>query len=342
MKKIIFFISLLIAFSGCSAIMHSIGESDINRGINIYQSRGLTTEGINYLASGLSNAPDSIIGIESFKRQYLELENQSENILRNKIYSERDINALKLYLLASEKYSILSGKIPQLTFNKEKYFSLKNKINTAFENYVLKDNLTNLNRKQKINKIFYYKSLLKYNQNYIIREKITKLEQEISINIVLTSSFRYRYNSSNFDIQNILISVADKYTNRDLGNYVYFRGYNSYNKYWSNNSYLVDMEFYNFETPILEISERKEGNGEKIIISQRKKLILSGEYRVIDSKTYGVVEIKPFRIEENYNIEMSKTQNTINFSNENDVIRKILEKKFTNIILYRLRDFRNF
>ncbi|MGL4308305.1 hypothetical protein [Cetobacterium sp. SF1] len=339
MKKKLWILPLFFLFFGCSAIMHRIGESDIEDGIAIYQKRGLTTDGFRELTSGLEYAPDSLRGIENLNIQYKQLLDQTNRLLKQKTYTVADLNALKLYLYGSDRYIALEKKIPQLSLDNNILYNNKIKIGKVFENYVLNQNYQGLSRRSKIDKIFYFKSLITYIPNNKIRQVITQLEQEVSINLYLTSNGRNGY--SPIDIQNILVGVADRYKNRDLGNYIYFKGYNYYNQYYGNNSYLVDVSFYRFETPLLELSERKEQIGNKIIISQKKKLILTGEYKVINPRTYKVIDVRPINIEQNYTVEMTKTDNTITFSNENDILRKILEDKFSDILLYNLKNIRN-
>ena len=340
MGKKLWILPLFFLFFSCSAITHRIGESNIEKGIAIYQKRGLTTDGFRELIDGLECAPDSLKGIESLNFQYSQLLEQTNRLLEQKTYTIADLNALKLYLYASDRYITLEKKVPQLSLNRNVLYNNKIKIAKVFEDYVLNQKFDGLSRQVKLEKIFYFKSLITHIPNSKIREVITKLEQEISINLYITSNSNNRYVP--VDIQNILIGVADRYKNKDLGNYIYFRGYNYFNQSYANNAYLVELSFYRFETPLLEISERKQNTGSKTIISQQKKLILTGEYKIINPKTYKVIEIKPINIENKYTLEMIKTDNTTTFSNEREILKKILEEKFRELMLYNLKNTKNF
>lgn len=335
MRKKIILIPIFFILFGCSAIMHSIGESDINKGMEIYRQRGLTTDGINYLTSGLQNAPNSILGIDSLKLQYMELNNSLDKIYKKTQYTRDDINRLKLYLFTSERYMELGKKIPQLYFDSNLYFNNKMKIQNIFEKYVIDDKIEIKNRQEKIGRITYYRSLVEYIQSYKIQEKIKKMEQEVTVNLVLQSSLRNNFYNPN--IQNTLLHVSERYKNKNIGNYIYLRGFSSYVNYFQNNVYIVEFEISNFDIVTLEMKEKDEIDGKKSFI-EKKKLMLWGQYKVIDPKLNRIIEIKPIKIDEKYEIKVEKGNNKISFSDENEIINKIMEKQFGDIILYKLKN----
>ncbi|MEG1365330.1 MAG: hypothetical protein RSC71_07190, partial [Cetobacterium sp.] len=82
-KKGIFYF-LLVFITGCSALMTSIGNSKVDDAINIYSTRGLTSDGTLQLISGLEYYPESQIGINQYRKQYLEITQLKNTIIKNK------------------------------------------------------------------------------------------------------------------------------------------------------------------------------------------------------------------------------------------------------------------
>ncbi|MEG0300736.1 MAG: hypothetical protein RSA57_01800 [Cetobacterium sp.] len=335
-KSSLFMILFILVFilSGCSAIMTSIGDSKINSSIKTYKNRGLTTDGMSELISGLEYSPNSIVGINEFKIQYQEITSIKNNILTKKNYTEADINALKLYLLTVEEFRKINSKIPTIKIDYNDFNNSKIKINQVFEKYVERDERFGLDRYQKIQRINYYSSLLKYLNNYTISSIIKDLENQVTINLYIGSSFRGFSQLDNL-MTNALISAADQNLNRNLGNYIFFRGYSYISKVSSNN-FFVSIDFTDIDIVTLE-SSVDENNGNKTFF-KRKKVFVSGVYKIYNNTPFP--SIKPFSFKDTYTIKTKQNDNSIYYDDERAILREVLENKFSDMIRYDIKNLR--
>ena len=337
MKKLKYFIIsfALLFFLGCSAIMTSIGNNKINNSINIYNSRGTTTDGTLELISGLDYAPDSQIGISQYKKQYLDITTTKNNILKNKYFSQRDINALNLYILTIEEFKKISPKIPEIKIDYNDFNKSKIKIKQIFEEFVLKDEKLYISRNQKIQNINYYKKINKYINSYVINSIILNLENDVTINLYIGSSFQ-SFSKLDYLVTNSLAHASDMNINRNLGNYIFFKGFTSFKADKSKN-YYIDFNFSNIYIRTLETKEEVKENN-KLFIA-RKKITISGYYKIYsqNSTSYN----KYFEFNENYSIKMKENNGTTLFDDEYDIVKNILENKFSNIIKFDLSNLIN-
>lgn len=328
--KYIFISFSFVLFLGCSAIMTSIGNNKITNAINTYNSRGTTTDGTLELISGLDYAPDSQLGVTQYQKQYLEITGIKNNILNNKNFSHQDINALNLYLLTIEEFEKIHSKVPNIKIDYNDFNRSKIKINKIFEEFVLKDEKLYISRNQKIQNINYYKRMNKYLNSYVINNVILNLENDVTVNLYISSSFR-SFSKLDYLVTNSLVHASDMNINRNLGNYVIFKGFKSYVTPNQKN-YYIDFNFSNVYIRTLETREEtKEDN--KIFIA-RKKITLSGYYKIYsqNSSSYN----KYFEFNETYSIRIKENNGTTLFDDEYDIIKNILEDKFSNLIRFDL------
>ncbi len=337
MKKYSFFKIALIFFSilfltSCSAIMTSIGNSKIDNSIKIYYSRGLTSEGTLDLISGLNYSPDSGVGIAQYQKQYSEITSIKNKLLQNKYFSKQNLNSLNLYLLTVEEFRKIHSKFPTVKIDYNDFNSSKLKITKIFEDFVLKDEKIYIQRNQKIQNINYYKTLNKYINSYVINSAIQSLERDVTINLYISSSFR-GFSKLDYLVTNALIHASDMNINRNLGNYTIFKGFSSSITPTSKN-YFIDFNFSNVYIRTLETREEiKDKN--KIFIAN-KRVTISGFYKIYspNRKTF----TKYFDFSENYTIRVRSYDHSTFYDDERDIIKDILEDKFSNIIRYDLNN----
>lgn len=337
MKKFKYFIVgfALLFFLGCSAIMTSIGNNKINNAINIYNSRGTTTDGTLELISGLDYAPDSQIGISQYQKQYLEIKNIKNNILKNKVFSHQDINALNLYLLTVEEFKKINPKISNVKIDYNDFNNSKIKIIKIFEDFVLKDEKLYISRNQKIQNINYYKKMNKYISSYVINSIISNLENDVTINLYIGSTFK-SFSKLDYLVTNSLIHASDMNINRNLGNYIIFRGFNSF-KNSNLKNYYIDFNFSNIYIRTLETKEEVKENNKLFIV--RKKITISGYYKIYSSNS--ISHNKYFEFNETYSVKIKENNETTLFDDEYDIVKNILEDKFSNIIKFDLDNLIN-
>lgn len=337
MKKFKYFIVgfALLFFLGCSAIITSIGNNKINNAINIYNSRGTTTDGTLELISGLDYAPDSQIGISQYQKQYLEITNIKNNILKNKVFSHQDINALNLYLLTVEEFKKINPKISNVKIDYNDFNNSKIKIIKIFEDFVLKDEKLYISRNQKIQNINYYKKMNKYINSYVINSIISNLENDVTINLYIGSTFK-SFSKLDYLVTNSLIHASDMNINRNLGNYIIFRGFNSF-KNSNLKNYYIDFNFSNIYIRTLETKEEVKENNKLFIV--RKKITISGYYKIYSSNS--ISHNKYFEFNETYSVKIKENNGTTLFDDEYDIVKNILEDKFSNIIKFDLDNLIN-
>ncbi|WP_448820265.1 hypothetical protein [Cetobacterium sp.] len=324
-----FFLTL---FFGCSAIMTSIGNNKISSAINIYNSHGITTDGTVKLISGLEYSPESQLGILQYQKQYFEITGIKNRILKNKYFTKQDLNTLNLYLLTVEEFKKIQSKFPTITVDYNDFNKSKVKITKIFEDFVLKDEKIYINRSQKIQNIDFYKKINTYINSYIINSAIFKLEGDVTVNLYINSSFR-GFSQLDYLLTDALRYAADMNINRNLGNYVIFRGFNSFPRLNSKN-YLIDFNFSNIYVRTLET---KEVTREKEkIFTTRKKVTVSGYYKIYTQSS--TPSTRHFEFNENYTLRMREYDSSTFYDDERDIIKKILEDKFSNVIRYDLNN----
>lgn len=329
-------ISFILSFLlGCSAIMTSIGNNKISNAINIYNSRGTTTDGTLELISGLEYSSESQIGISQYQKQYFEITNIKNNILKNKYFTKQDINALNLYLLTIEEFKKIQPKFPTIKIDYNDFNNSKVKITKIFEDFVLKDEKLYISRNQKIQNINFYKKINKYINSYIINSTISNLENDVTINLYVGSSFR-GFSQLDYLLTNSLMHASDMNINRNLGNYIIFRGFNSFSKPNLKN-YFIDFNFSNVYTRTLETKEEIKEKEKLFIV--RKKITVSGYYKIYNQNS--APHTKYFEFNENYTLKMREYNNSTFYDDERDILKNILEDKFSNIIRYDLDNLIN-
>ncbi|MGL4671025.1 hypothetical protein [Cetobacterium sp.] len=340
MKKYSFFKIALLSFtllllSSCSAIMTSIGNSKIDNALKIYYSRGLTSEGTSDLISGLDYVPDSGVGIAQYQKQYAEITSQKNRVLQNRYFSTQDINSLNLYLLTVEEFRKIHSKFPTVKIDYNDFNSSKLKITKIFEDFVLKDEKIYIPRNQKIQNINYYKILNKYVNSYIINSAITDLERDVTINLYVSSSFR-GFSRLDYLVTNSLVYASDMNRNRNLGDYVIFKGFSN-SIMPTSKDYFIDFNFSNVYIRTLET--REEVKDKNKIFVARKRVTISGFYKVYSPNKKTTT--KYFDFSENYTIRVRSYDHSTFYDDERDIIKDILEDKFSNIIRYDLNTFIN-
>lgn len=321
---------ILTLFLGCSAIRTSIGNNKISNSISTYNSRGTTTDGTLELIAGLEYVPESQAGIAQYQKQYFEITNIKNNILKNKYFTKHDIDTLNLYLLTVEEFRKIHSKFPTVKIDYNDFNSSKIKITKIFEDFVLKDEKLYINRNQKIQNLNFYIKINKYINSYVINSIILGLENDVTVNLYISSSFR-GFSKLDYLVTNSLIYASDMNTNRNLGNYIIFRGFNSFVNHNPKN-YFIDFNFSHIYTRVLEKEIERRGN-EKIFVV-RKKVTVSGYYKVHTQSS--VPYTKYFEFNENYTLRMREYNNSTFYDDERDILKNILENRFSSIIRYDL------
>ncbi|WP_163468444.1 hypothetical protein [Fusobacterium sp. IOR10] len=335
-KKLIISIILFSVFSGCTSLTTYVGEKRIESALKLYNLNGVTSSGIEKLASGLKYIPDSQIGIENFNKQAVEISREKDNILKKKFYSVYDMERLKTYITLNEEASKLKYKIKSIQFNSKDYISSRAKINKVFIDYVVNDskNLINLPRKIKIEKINYYKGLNSFINNNRVYNIISSLEFQVTKQVYLTSSFRH-YNHMNQIINESLIDFTSRNKNREIEKYVYLNGYRGIIPINTNN-YVVDMIFSECRTYSKDTTVEKKIDKE--IITEHKKLVIKGTYKLFDNNGGSFIKSKYFEIYKDYDVVMEKYKNKRIYKNEEKEIMKILRNEFNKIIIRDLKE----
>ncbi|MFA6877962.1 MAG: hypothetical protein WCQ76_03550 [Fusobacterium sp.] len=335
-KGLIISIILFSIFSGCTSLTAYIGGKRIESALKSYNLNGVTSSGIEKLASGLKYIPDSQIGIENFNKQSVEISKEKDSILKKNFYSSYDIEILKTYITLNEEASKLKYKIKDIEFNSKDYINSRAKISKVFIDYVINDskNLINLPRERKIEKINYYKYLNSFINNNRVYNIISSLELQVTKQVYLTSSFR-RYNRINQMVNDSLIDFTYRNQNVEIENYLYLNGYRGVIPININN-YVVDMIFSECRTYSKDTKVEKKIDKE--IIIEHKKLVIRGTYKLFDNNGGSFIKSKYFEISKNYNVVMEKYKNKRIYKNEEKEIRKILRNEFNKIIIRDLKD----
>ncbi|MFK4785941.1 hypothetical protein [Fusobacterium sp. MFO224] len=336
LNKIIVIIMTIITFSGCTSLTTYIGEKRIESGLQIYNSSGVTSYGVKKLASGLKYLPDSIVGVECFNKQSLEIIKEKDNILKKKYPSINDIERLKTYIILNEEAIKINSKVKNLKFDYSSYMSSRKKIDVIFEKYVVRDNKNSINlpRTKKIEKINYYKDLNTYINSSIIYDIIYSLENQVTKRVYLTSSFM-RYNYINSMVSEALFDFSAKNKNHEIEKYVYFDSYSEIPPRKSN-QYLVVMNFLECRTYSKGLIVEKKFDRE--IVTEHKELIIRGNYRLLTNDNINFSKSKHFKIQKNYDVITEKYKNRIIYGNVRKEIENILKDKFDKVIVNDLKD----
>ncbi|MGL5000300.1 MAG: hypothetical protein ACRC6J_01090 [Cetobacterium sp.] len=321
---------ILFFLTSCSAIIESIGNSKIDNSIKIYYSRGLTSEGTLDLIFGLDYYPESGVGIAQYEKQYAEITSQKNRILQNRYFSTQDINSLNLYLLTVEEFKKIHSKFPTIKIDYNDFNSSKLKITKIFEDFILKDENIYITRIQKIQNINYYKILRKYVNSYIINSSIDNLERDVTINLYISSSFR-GFSKLDYLVTNSLVYASDMNSNRNLGNYIIFKGFSN-SIVPSSKDYFIDFNFSNVY--IRTLDTREEVKDKNKIFIANKRVTISGFYKVYSPNRKTTT--KYFDFSENYTIRVRSYDHSTFYDDERDIIKDILEDKFSDIIRYDL------
>lgn len=336
-NRLIIMLMFLFVFNGCTSLMTYVGEKRIENGLQIYNSKGVTSYGVKKLASGLKYIPDSVAGIECFNKQSIEIAKEKDNILKKKYPSINDIERLKVYIVLNEEASKINYKVKNLKFDYNVYRNSRKKINKIFENYVIRDNRNSINlpRNRKIEKINYYRNLNYYMNSNKVYNIISSLETQVTKKVYLTSSFM-RYNYINSIVSEALYDFSSKNKGREIEKYVYF---DSYSKLIprNNNQYLVAMDFS--ECRAYSKGLEAEKKVDKEVITEHKELIIRGSYRLLTNNGGNFSRSKYFEIRKNYNVVTEKYENRMTYGNEREEIIKILNNKFNEIIIKDLKNF---
>ncbi|MGL5797621.1 MAG: hypothetical protein ACRCYT_05370 [Cetobacterium sp.] len=331
--KIYFLAFCIFIFTSCSAILTTIGNNKINNSINSYYSNGITPNGTLNLIAGLDLSPDSLIGINHYKKQYSEISELKNLILKKKVFLLQDINDLNLYLLTVEEFKKISLKLPTVKIDYNDYNFSKIIIKKIFEDFIYKNETKYFNRSQSIQNILYYKSLNNYINSSILQSIILNLENKVTINLYVSSSFR-GFSKLEYLVTNSFLKVADYNFNRNLGDYIIFKGYSDFISPNSNNSF-IDFNFSNIYTRTIETNIEK--NGENTIFIAKKRITLTGFYNIYSPNNS--VTKKYFEFSENYTLKVKKYDESIFYDDERDILKDILEDKFNNIIRHDLNEF---
>lgn len=175
----------------------------------------------------------------------------------------------------------------------------------------------------------------KYINSYIINSTISNLENDVTINLYVGSSFR-GFSQLDYLLTNSLMYASDMNINRNLGNYIIFRGFNSFLKPNFKN-YFIDFNFSNVYTRTLETKEEIKEKEKLFIV--RKKITISGYYKIYSQNS--APHTKYFEFSENYTLKMREYNNSTFYDDERDILKNILEDKFSNIIRYDLDNLIN-
>lgn len=334
-NKLIIAVVLLVVFNGCTSLTTYIGEKRIESGLKTYNSRGVTSFGIKKLASGLAYIPDSIIGVECFNKQTIEITKEKNNILKKKTLSIKDIERLKTYIVLSEEASKINFKVKDLKFNYNDYKNSRIKINKAFENYIVCDNRnsTNLPRNKKIEKISCYKSLNGYINSTKVYSIISSLETQVTKQVYLTTSFIH-YNHMNSLVNESLVNFVYRNKNHEIEKYIYLKGYTETIPK-NTKKYLVAMDFSECKAYSKGLITEKKVDKE--VITEHKELVVRGTYRLLINNGRDFSKSKDFEIRKNYNVITEKYKNRMIYGNEREEIMKILNNKFDRIIIRDLK-----
>ena len=342
MKKFLLF--FLIIFTGCTAIKQQIGQRDIKKGIASYQENGMKLENMDLILEGLKWYPDSIQGNDLLNQEYHKLKLITKNLISKPNIQKNDytinnniITNLITYILINEKYQKIIKENEKSIFhnsedfqlNRKEYFKEKQLFMPLLDSLISEENISHLNRTEKIEKLVSYKKLYKYAPTDNLSRKIKALEKEININLYFKIQASRGY--YNHDIMQLLNQKIDRYKNKDLGNYLFIGDTGGYNIVTLPNSYLVQIKISDFD-----YKTNKKEIVSKNAIYLKTKITIRGDIKVINILTGETLWTNT--IFENKNV-----QNEVgpNISKELEIsIERMLENTIEDVIHEQISRFR--
>lgn len=322
-KKIIkrlILIAFILQMIGCTTLDKYFGEKNIDKATNIYNKEGITLKGVEKLAKGIEVIPDSSKGVILFNVQYSEIVEDKKNILRKNNLSKTDIEKLKIFMYASEKAKKLSKENNKIKFNKKDYENSQVEIVRKVENYILKENIKNYTRREKIRKIKDYENVLRYIPSLKINQRKLDIEKDVTRNI----SFSTRglgYDTLSNIIRGEFHKISNKYMDKELDEYIYFKGY----KKDQEADYLIEIDLVkeNINTRKIAIEETDKG---KVFVKE-KDLVINGYYSIFKISDRKLLNMRNFEIKKNYTVKNIQEENSVIFESEREIIEKIIEEE---------------
>ena len=328
---IIGFISQII---GCTTLDKYFGEKNIDKATNIYNKEGITIRGVEKLAKGIEVIPNSSKGVILFNVQYSKIIEDKNLVMKKNTLSEDDIEKLKIYVYAGEKAKKLSSENTRIKFNKKRYEASKIEIIKKLENFILKENTTNYTRDEKIEKIYEYKNILKYIPSIRINQKKLELEKEVT-RTVSFSTRRLGYNTLSNVIRGEFHQVANKFVNRSLGEYIYFKGYRKDKDI----DYSIEMDIVKEDIYTKRISVDETSNGKSYIV--KKEIVISGYYSLLKISDRKLLNMKNFEIRKSYTVKSIQEGNQMIFESEREIVEKILEEELELTFFQNMKELLN-
>lgn len=332
--KFLMIIGIIFQIAGCTSLKNYLGKKDIKNATKIYNKDGVTLKGVEKLANGIEIVPHSLEGTTLFNIQYSELENKKNKILKKSSFSKDDLDTLKLYIYAGKKAKNLSVKNSRIIYNDKKYLEDKKIITQRIEKYILNEDVSNYNRKNKINKIYEYNEILKYISSKKILERKEKLEEDVTLRVAFSSS-NLGYDTLSNIIRGELYRVSNRYRGMEIEDYIYFEGYGK----TQDADYLIELNFMREDVMLRKITtEEKDGNK---IFTKEKELVVSGHYNIFEVVDRKVLNIKDFEIRRYYTVSTSQSSNQIIFDSEREKIEELIRDEFERNLFQDIRFFVN-
>lgn len=331
MKKKILksFITMGIIFylGGCTSLKNYFGKRDIKSATTIYNKEGITLKGVKKLAAGIEATPDSQEGLSLFNVQFTEIISEKNRILQKEKLSKEDIEKLTIFIYAGEKAGELSGKVPNIIYNREKYRDSKKEIVTKIEKYILDEDYKTYSRQKKIKKINECKQILKYISSPKIYSQKLKLEEEVTIDVSIIFT-KLGYDTLSNVIRGELYRLSVENRNSLLDDYIYFRGYGKD----SETDYLIELEIFKENIYTKRVAVEENENKEKIFIKE-KEIILDGYYNLIKLSDRKILNRRPFKVNKDYTIKTVQGDNQLLFDSEREIVEKVLNQEFREIFI---------
>ncbi len=290
-SKILTLFAVIIFFiSGCASLT---GNSLVRSATEKFNTYGVTYEGAEELVEGLGYVPDSVEGIALFNKEYPIVESQAKNILlKNGSINSTEMDILSAYVVMGGEGQVLKTKIPTLVYDGSTYLNSKSKMTKLIENYIVKEDLSNVPRHNKVLRLNQYITLGKYIPSTIIRDKAIKLEKEVRVVIDVVSDY------FSFDpIDRMLENQLDYYgmfnRNEEVGSYVYigdyYRGRSS-----PNSNYTIEVDFTNVRVfPTISRTEQRDG---KVYLYIGYDVNIRGRLELRGKDNIGLIDVENFYV----------------------------------------------